>query len=142
MQDYTTRLNKKVRKLGLRHALSQKLKEGNLVVVSDLRAETHKTNALAKAMDLYGIGGKRGSPAFILDDARDEDDGEEEEEEEEERDVRSVGGLDINFKVASGNVPNVRVANQLGANVYDILKHEKLILSLAAITALEGRLMP
>jgi len=137
-QDYTTRLNKKVRQLGLRHALSQKLKEGNLVVTSDLRAESHKTQPLERNLKKLGVAGSK-SPAFILDDARDEvgEDGEIDEEN-----IRSVGGVDINFKVASGNIRKARVLNQLGANVYDILKHEKLVLSLAAISALEERLSP
>ena len=47
---------------------------------------------------------------------------------------------DINFKVASGNIRRIRLVNQLGANVYDILRHEKLVLSLTAVRALEERL--
>ena len=50
------------------------------------------------------------------------------------------GGLDINFKVASGNLPRIKVLNQMGCNVYSVLKYEKLFLSLGALRSLEERL--
>jgi len=135
LQDYTTRLNKKVRRMGLRHALSQKLKEGNLVLVSDLALDSHKTKGLATALNLYHVGGKHGLSAFIVDDATDDTDIDNDQD-----DVKTINGVDINFKVASGNIPKIRIVRQLGLNVYDILKHEKLFLSLAAVTSLERRL--
>ena len=133
IQDYTTKLNKKVRKMGVRHALSQKLKEGNLIVTNDLHAPTHKTKELEIMLSRVGISGKNGANALFVDDAK-------VDEEEEDKKVSVYGGLDVNFKVASGNLQKVKMLNQLGCNVYDMLKFRKLVLSLAAVTSLEERL--
>ena len=143
IQDYTTKLNKKVRKLGLKHALSQKLKEGNLILVNDLVLDTHKTKNLAAILDRYDIGGKYGASAFVLDDA--DDDNGVDLEDGEAVDVTpeySIGGVNVNFKVACRNLYNVKVCNQIGGNVYDILKHEKLVMTLSAMKSLEERLSP
>eukprot|EP00578_Thalassiosira_sp_NH16_P012307 CAMPEP_0181121168 /NCGR_PEP_ID=MMETSP1071-20121207/24584_1 /TAXON_ID=35127 /ORGANISM="Thalassiosira sp., Strain NH16" /LENGTH=410 /DNA_ID=CAMNT_0023205949 /DNA_START=114 /DNA_END=1346 /DNA_ORIENTATION=- len=131
IQDYTTKLNKKVRKMGVRHALSQKLLEGNLIVTSDLAIPTHKTSALDVMLNRFDISGREGVNALIIDDA-DLDDAENE--------ASVYGGLDVNFKVASGNLHKVKMLNQLGCNVYDMMKFKKLVLSLAAVRSLEERL--
>lgn len=131
VQDYTTKLNKKVRKMGVRHALSQKLKEGNLIVTSDLAAPTHKTKELNAMLLRFGIAGKKGSTALLVDDADPKD---------AENELSVHGGLDVNFKVASGNLKKVKMLNQRGCHVYSMLKYEKLILSLAAVSSLEERL--
>ncbi|KAL7432262.1 hypothetical protein ACHAXH_002168 [Discostella pseudostelligera] len=135
IQDYTTKLNKKVRKMGVRHALSQKLKEGNLIVTNDLHAPTHKTKELEIMLNRVGISGKKGANALFIDDAKAEDD-----DENNNTKVSVYGGLDVNFRVASGNLQKVKMLNQLGCNVYDMLKFRKLVLSLAAVTSLEQRL--
>ena len=84
----------------------------------------------------FGVGGKGGASALFIDDAT-----VEENENEDSADASMVyGGLDVNFKVASGNLPRVKVLNQRGTNVYSVLKYEKLFLTLAAVTALEERL--
>lgn len=137
IQDYTTKLNKKVRKMGVRHALSQKLKEGNLIVTNDLHAPTHKTKELEIMLNRLGISGKKGVNALFIDDAKAEDD---DDDGENNTKVSVYGGLDVNFKVASGNLQRVKMLNQLGCNVYDMLKFRKLVLSLAAVTSLEERL--
>ena len=131
IQDYTTKLNKKVRKMGVRHALSQKLLEGNLIVTSDLAVPTHKTKELDIMLNRFGISGKKGSNALIIDDA---------DATDAENEASVYGGLDVNFKVASGNLHKVKMLNQLGCNVYDMLKFKKLVLSLAAVRSLEERL--
>lgn len=131
-QDYTTKLNKKVRKMGLRHALSQKLKEGNLIVLNELRGTSVKTKELAQALRMFEIGGKQvavGATALILDHT-------------EEDDEESVGGVNAVIRLASRNLFKVKMFNQLQANVYDILKHEKLMISLSALQELEKRLEP
>ena len=143
IQDYTTKINKKVRKLGLKHALSQKLKEGNLILLNDLVLDTHKTKNLVAIFDRYDIGGKYGASAFVLDDA--DDDNGVDLEDGEAVDVTpeySIGGVNVNFKVACRNLYNVKVCNQIGGNVYDILKHEKLVMTLSAMKSLEERLSP
>ena len=133
VQDYTTKLNKKVRKMGVRHALSQKLKEGNLIVTSDMAMPTHKTGELDAMLGRLGIsGGKKGAAnALFVDDASPSD---------YEDESKVYGGLDVNFKVASGNLQKVKILNQMGCNVYDMLKFRKLVLSLAAVRSLEERL--
>ncbi|KAL3817699.1 hypothetical protein ACHAXA_011535 [Cyclostephanos tholiformis] len=133
VQDYTTKLNKKVRKMGVRHALSQKLKEGNLIVTSDMAVPTHKTRDLDAMLGRLGISGRKrgGANALFVDDASPSD---------SEDESKVYGGLDVNFKVASGNLQKVKVLNQMGCHVYDMLKFRKLVLSLAAVRSLEERL--
>mmetsp|Transcript_5758 Transcript_5758/g.13115 ORF Transcript_5758/g.13115 Transcript_5758/m.13115 type:complete len:414 (+) Transcript_5758:88-1329(+) len=131
VQDYTTKLNKKVRKMGVRHALSQKLLEGNMVITSDMAVPTHKTRALDVMLNRFGISGKKGVNALIIDDADPAD---------AENEASVYGGLDVNFKVAMGNLHQVKMLNQLGCNVYDLLKFKKVVLSLAAVRSLEERL--
>ena len=142
VQDYTTKLNKKVRKMGVRHALSQKLKEGNLIILSDMAVPTHKTRELDVMVGRLGIscsaeGNKNkkgvGANALFIDDATPSSDDESDA-------ARVYNGLDVNFKVASGNLQKVKMLNQLGCNVYDMLKFRKLVLSLAAVKSLEERL--
>ena len=119
----------------MRHVLSQKLLEGNLVILGDMKLETHKTRRLEEILVKFGVGGKEGASALFIDDAVVED-----EEETSSSSSMVYGGLNVNFKVASGNLPRVKVLNQRGTNVYSVLKHEKLFLTLAAVTALEERL--
>lgn len=131
IQDYTTKLNKKVRKMGVRHALSQKLLEGSMIITSDLALPTHKTKALDAMLNRFDISGKKGVSAFIIDDADPAD---------AENEASVYGGLDVNFKVAMGNLHNIKMVSQLGCNVYDLLKYKKVVLSLAAVRSLEERL--
>ena len=105
-------LPKKFRKLGLKHALSAKAKEGALVVIDTAEAEG-KTAALAK--QIRDLGWKR---ALVIDGA--------EVNEGFARAARNIEGLDI--------LPS------MGANVYDILKRDTLVLTKAGVEALEARL--
>src|SRR6218665_3947608 len=105
-------LPKKVRALGLRHALSAKLRAEELIVIDDLVAAEAKTKALTGQFASLGL-----TNALI------------------------IGGveLDNNFKLAAQNIPNVDVLPVQGINVYDILRRGKLVLSKAAVEALEER---
>ena len=105
-------LPKKFRKLGLKHALSAKAKEGALVVIDTAEAEG-TTAALAK--QIRDLGWKR---ALVIDGA--------EVNEGFARAARNIEGLDI--------LPS------MGANVYDILKRDTLVLTKAGVEALEARL--
>jgi large subunit ribosomal protein L4 len=139
IQDYSNcKLNKHVRKLALTHALSQKLREDNVMLVNDLHLESHKTkhlSALLQALFLDNTGQEQqqrhGASCYILDHVVNDDKDDNETQ---------VGHVPVNLTVASQNLYNVKVSNQLRANVYDILKHEKLILTVSAVTALEERL--
>ncbi|WP_099868160.1 50S ribosomal protein L4 [Pararhizobium haloflavum] len=105
-------LPKKVRALGLKHALSAKLRSEDLIVIDDFSAKEAKTKGL---LDTFG---KLGLTNALL-----------------------IGGaeLDNNFRLAARNIPNVDVLPVQGINVYDILRRGKLVLSKAAVEALEER---
>ncbi len=105
-------LPKKVRALGLRHALSAKLRAEELIIIDDLVATEAKTKVLTGAFASMGL-----------------------------TNVLFIGGaeLDNNFKLATQNIPNVDVLPVQGINVYDILRRGKLVLSKAAVEALEER---
>ena len=111
-RDHSFDLPKKVRALALRHALSAKAKAEELIVVDELVATEAKTKALSGAFDKLGL-----SNALIIGGAE----------------------LDANFKLAAQNIPNIDVLPIQGINVYDILRRGKLVLSKAAVEALEER---
>ena len=106
-------LPKKFRALGLRHALSAKAKAGELVIIDTASMDTPKTGALAKvARDL---GWKR---VLIIDGA----------------------DLNENFAMAARNIETIDVLPSMGANVYDILRRDQLVITKAGVEALEARL--
>lgn len=139
--NYETKLNKKVRMLGVKMALSQKLLEGNLILVNDFSLlGSYKTKVLAEALDFIGdIGGRYGCTAFVVDHVSDGHEEEDHDDDSEEATLKSIKGVDINLHVASGNLHKIKVRNQKFVNVYDIMKHEKIVLSLSALEALEER---
>ncbi len=106
-------LPKKFRKLGLRHALSAKAQDGSLVVLDSATLDAPKTSALAKAAKT--LGWKR---VLIIDGAE----------------------VDANFARAAANLQGVDVLPSVGANVYDILKRDTLVITKAGVEALEARL--
>jgi large subunit ribosomal protein L4 len=105
-------LTKKFRKLGLKHALSAKMKAGALVIIDEATSEG-KTAALAK--QIGALGWKR---ALIIDGA----------------------SVNENFAQAARNIEGLDVLPTMGANVYDILKRDTLVITKAGIEALEARL--
>jgi large subunit ribosomal protein L4 len=106
-------LNKKVRKLGLKTALSAKAAEGKLIVVDMAAMKQPKTAELAKQFAALGW-----SSVLIIDGAQ----------------------VDDGFARAARNLPLVDVLPQQGANVYDILRRDTLVLTKGAVEALEARL--
>ena len=106
-------LPKKFRALGLCHALSAKAKAGELIIIDVASMDTPKTGALAKvARDL---GWKR---VLIIDGA----------------------DMDENFAMAARNIETIDVLPSMGANVYDILRRDQLVITKAGVQALEARL--
>ena len=105
-------LTKKFRKLGLRHALSAKVAAGELVIVDNIDLKDAKTSALAKTVG--ALGWKR---CLIIDATVNED-----------------------FAVAARNITTINALPVMGANVYDILKSDTLVLTKAGVEALEARL--
>jgi len=106
-------LTKKVRKLALKTALSAKAADGKLIVLDAATAESHKTKELAARLAGLGLGS-----VLFIDGAN----------------------LDENFVRASRNIPLVDVLPEQGANVYDILRRDTLVLTRNAVEQLEARL--
>jgi large subunit ribosomal protein L4 len=106
-------LPKKFRALGLKHALSAKARAGELVVIDEATLPEAKTALLAKA--LKNLGWKR---ALVIDGA----------------------AVNENFARAAANIQDLDVLPSMGANVYDILRRDTLVLTKAGVEALEARL--
>jgi large subunit ribosomal protein L4 len=134
--DYgNVKLNKKVRKQALQHALSQKLLEGNLIVLDQLHAlSSHKTKDLAQMLEPWDIAGRYGTTALILDHYYPE------KGDDDNKEATSYRGIPVNLWVASGNLFKIKVGNDHLASVYDILKYDKLVLTLSALQQIEKRL--
>jgi large subunit ribosomal protein L4 len=105
-------LQKKVRRLGLKTALSAKQAEGKLVVVDEARLDDAKTKVLRARFEALGWGS-----VLIID-----------------------GAVNENLARAARNLPKVDVLPEQGANVYDILRRDTLVLTRAAVQQLEARL--
>jgi large subunit ribosomal protein L4 len=105
-------LPKKVRALALKHALSAKLRDGGVIVWDKADLADGKTAALRASFDKAAL-----KSVLIIDGAT----------------------LQPNFAMAARNLPQVDVLPVQGINVYDILRREKLVLTVAAIDALEAR---
>jgi large subunit ribosomal protein L4 len=135
--DYgNVKMNKKTKRLAMASTLSQKLKEGNLIVVDNLLLDSHKTGQWASLLETtYGIG-KGGASALILDHYYEP---REKDQESDDKFHASYKGVAINLWVASGNIYKTKVANTRFANVYDILRKEKLIITLSALEQIESR---
>jgi len=110
---FSASLNKKVRALGLRMALSSKAQGGQLIVVDNLDVPEGKTKALVERLGKLGFG----KSALVIDG----------------------DALNISFARASSNLEGLNVLPAIGANVYDIMRHETLVLTKAAVERLEAR---
>lgn len=105
-------LPKKVRRLALKHALSAKRAANELIVIDDAKIADAKTKALSETFARLGF-----ANVLIVD-----------------------AEVDEKFDLAARNIPNVDVLPVIGANVYDILRRHKLVLTKAAVAGLEARL--
>jgi large subunit ribosomal protein L4 len=110
-RSHETSLNKKIRALGLRHAISSKAKDQSLVIL-DQAASDGKTKTLISAFEKLGL-----ANALIIDGA----------------------AVNESFAKAARSIPNIDVLPVQGINVYDILRRKKLVLTKAAVEALEAR---
>jgi large subunit ribosomal protein L4 len=106
-------LPKKVRVLALKHALSAKARDGGIILIEDAKLSESKTKALKGHFDKLGV-----ANALIIGGAE----------------------IDSGFFLASRNIPNIDVLPIQGINVYDILRRNTLVLTRAAVDALEARL--
>ncbi len=105
-------LPKKVRALALKHALSSKAKDGGIIVIDKATLDKAKTKSL-----LVQFGKMSLANALIIDGAE----------------------LEVNFASAARNIPNIDVLPIQGINVYDIMRRKTLVLTKAALDALEAR---
>ncbi|MCB2009033.1 MAG: 50S ribosomal protein L4 [Geminicoccaceae bacterium] len=112
-RDHGFALPKKIRKLGLRTALSSKAKDGKLILIDAAQLGEPKTKVLRRSLEGLGLS----SVLFVV-----------------------AGEAERNFALASRNLPLVDVLSQEGANVYDILRHDTLVLTQDAVGLLEERL--
>ena len=112
VRDHGFDLPKKVRALALRHALSSKAKAGTLVVLDNDALETPKTASLRAQFAKLGL-----------------------------KNALIIGGPEVNtnFKLAARNIPAIDVLPNAGLNVYDVLRRNTLVLTRAAIEAIEAR---
>lgn len=113
VRDHAHDLPKKVRQLALRMALASKQQDGKLVILDAAKVDTHKTKTLAEKFAKLGL-----SSALIIDGAN----------------------LDPNFSKAARNIPHIDVLPEQGANVYDILRRDVLVLTKNAVEQLQERL--
>lgn len=105
-------LNKKVRALGMKMALSAKAAEGSLIILDQAALDAPKTKVLLENFGKLGL-----TNALVIGGAQ----------------------VDANFQLAARNVPNVDVLPAAGLNVYDVLRRHKLVLSREAIQAISAR---
>ena len=113
VRDFNPSLNKKIRSLGLKMALSSKIKDGTLIVMDSLAVADSKTKTLAASIAKLGFG----RTALVIDGDT----------------------VDTSFAMAASNLHNINVLPAMGANVYDILKHDTLVLTRAGVEKLEAR---
>lgn len=113
VRDHSHELTKKFRKLGLKTALSAKAKEGNLVILDEAKLSAPKTKDLQAKLSVCGLNN------CLIIDGKD---------------------VDMNFALASRNIAGVDILPTIGANVYDILRRDKLVLTKEAVSCLEERL--
>ena len=113
VRSHATALPKRIRRQALKTALSAKAKDGKLIILDDAKAKDHKTKPMAAALGKFGL-----ESALI------------------------VGGqeIDPNFARATANLPKIDVLPSQGANVYDILRRDTLILTKEAVANLTERL--
>ncbi|MGY4398530.1 large subunit ribosomal protein L4 [Sphingomonas sp. UYAg733] len=113
VRDFNPSLNKKIRALGLKMALSTHAQAGSLVVMDSLAVAESKTKTLIADWAKLGLG----KTALVIDGDM----------------------VDNSFALAAGNLHTINVMPAAGANVYDILKHDTLVLTRAAVEKLEAR---
>ena len=110
---FSSSLNKKVRQLGLKMALSSKALSGQLIVLDNLDLAEGKTRELHEKLGKLGFG----KTALVIDG----------------------DALNVGFARASSNLGSINLMPAVGANVYDIMRHDTLVLTRAAVEKLEAR---
>lgn len=119
-RDWSYNMPKKMRRGALRSALSERLREGNLIVVDEFGFASPKTRDFLEAIGGLGLSESKSPTKTLIVDSLDNE----------------------NLVLSSRNVPKTKVTNSFGLNIYDLLYHEKLLISKAAIEELSALLDP
>lgn len=119
-RDWSYRMPKKMRRGALRSALSERLREGNVVVIDEFGFKTAKTKDFVGVIATLGLAGEAPAPKVLIVDSLD----------------------NVNLVLSSRNVPKTKVTNSFGLNIYDLLYHERLLISKAAVEELNKLLDP
>ncbi len=119
-RDWSYRMPKKMRRGALRSALSERLREGNLVIIEDFSFDNAKTKNFLGVMSELGFNDKKKATKTLIIDSLD----------------------NLNLILASRNVQKTKVTNGYGLNIYDIIYHEKLLISKSAIDEINHLLDP
>jgi large subunit ribosomal protein L4 len=112
VRSHEINLNKKIRALALRHALSSKVKSGSLIILDNVTVEGPKTAALKANLTKIGV-----TNALVI----------------------AGPEVDVNFALAARNIPNLDVLPNAGLNVYDVLRRQTLVLTRSAVEAIAAR---
>lgn len=119
-RDWSYSMPKKMRRGALRSALSERLREGNLIVIDEFGFASAKTRDFLAAIGSLGLSESKSPAKTLIVDSLDNE----------------------NLVLSSRNVPKTKVTNSFGLNIYDLLYHEKLLISKAAIEELSALLDP
>ncbi|HEX8287160.1 MAG TPA: 50S ribosomal protein L4 [Pyrinomonadaceae bacterium] len=119
-RDWSYKMPKKMRRGALRSALSERLREGNLIVIDEIALENGKTKSFVGAIGALGLSDNNKQAKVLIVDSLD----------------------NANLIQASRNVQKTKVTNSYGVNIYDLLKHEKLLISRTAVEELSHILDP
>ena len=119
-RDWSYRMPKKMRRGALRSALSERLREGSLVVIDEFGFKTAKTKDFVGAIASLGLAADNSRPKVLIVDSLD----------------------NVNLVLSSRNVPKTKVTNSHGLNIYDLLYHERLLISKSAAEELNRLLDP
>jgi large subunit ribosomal protein L4 len=118
-RDWSYQIPRRMRRGALRSALSERLREGNLVVIDDFKVG-EKTKEFVGTLSTFGLADKKKTTKTLIVDSLD----------------------NANLIRSSGNLQKVKVTNHLGLNIYDLLWHEKLLISKSAVEELTNLLFP
>ena len=119
-RDWSYQMPKKMRRGALRSALSERLREGNIIVIDEFEFKNPKTSEFLGAMGTLGLADKKRSTKTLIVDSLD----------------------NANLILSSRNVEKTKVTNSFGLNIYDIIYHERLLISKAALEELNELLDP
>jgi large subunit ribosomal protein L4 len=119
-RDWSYNLPKKMRRGALRSALSERLREGNIIVIDEITFKDAKTKEFVSVMQTLGLADAKKSVKTLIVDSLD----------------------NANLVLSSRNVQKAKVVNSFGLNIYDLIYHEKLVLSKSAVEELNDLLDP